>query len=169
MTLASVRLTEPSAADVEEFNRRYAGRAVCQITLVGEPKGKGRPRFTRLGRAYTPAKTRSYEAALRYAAQEAMDGRPPFEGPLRLEVTAWLPIPTSWSGKKQKQAAAGELRPTTRPDFDNYLKALDALNEVVWRDDAQVVTQSFAKFYSVQPKLVVIVETLHAAQATAAN
>jgi Holliday junction resolvase RusA-like endonuclease len=142
--------------------RQDAEEAVMiRIELVGEPKGKGRPRFMRAtGHTYTPEATRSYEAALRYAAQEAMAGRPLLGGALWLDVAAWVPIPASWSGRRQRQAAAGLIRPTTRPDFDNYLKALDALNKVVWRDDAQIVTQSFSKFYSTQPKLVVLVETL---------
>ena len=130
-----------------------------RIELAGAPQGKGRPRFARVtGHTYTPAATRSYEAALRYAAQEAMAGQPPLEGALQLWVTVWVPIPASWSRKRQDQAKTHIIRPTTRPDFDNYLKTLDALNNIVWHDDAQVVAQSFDKYYSVQPKLVVIVE-----------
>jgi Holliday junction resolvase RusA-like endonuclease len=67
-------------------------------------------------RAYSPAKTRKYESALQYAAQQAMDGKPLLTGALSMSVVVTLPIPTSWSQKKQKQAAAGELKPTKRPD-----------------------------------------------------
>jgi Holliday junction resolvase RusA-like endonuclease len=130
-----------------------------RIELVCAPQGKGRPRFSRkTGVAFTPAKTRSYEAALRYAAQEAMAGRVPLEGALRLEVHVEVPIPASWSKKRQQQAAAGLIRPTTRPDIDNYIKAADALNEVVWRDDSQIVSIDARKFYSTRPRLVMIAE-----------
>ena len=47
------------------------------INFAGEPVAKGRPRFASIGgkpRAFTPAKTRKYESALQYAAQQAMDG-----------------------------------------------------------------------------------------------
>lgn len=132
-----------------------------RIELAGEPRGKGRPRFTRAGIAYTPEKTRSYEAALRLAAQDAMAGRAPFTGPLRLTVEAFMPIPASWSGKQQRLAASGQRRPTGRPDFDNLLKPLDALNKVVWADDAQVVDVRCVKLYSARPRLVVTIE--HAA------
>ena len=37
----------------------------------GMPQGKARPRFTRQGRAYTPKKTRDYEAALASAGKAA--------------------------------------------------------------------------------------------------
>lgn len=123
------------------------------IELPGEPKGKGRPRFTRAGIAYTPSKTRSYEASLAWTAAAAMKGAKPLEGPLTLTVEAHMPIPASWSGKRQRMAAAGDIRPTTRPDYDNILKALDALNRIVWRDDAQVVDMRCVKRYAERPLL----------------
>jgi Holliday junction resolvase RusA-like endonuclease len=133
--------------------------AAVQIELAGEPRGKGRPRFSRKsGVAYTPAETRNYEAALRIAAQDAMAGRAPLEGPLSVTVAVYVPIPASWSKKRRAQAAAGQIRPTTRPDYDNYLKMLDALNTVVWHDDSQVVSQGFAKVYSDRPRFSVSVE-----------
>lgn len=33
-----------------------------EFTVFGEPQGKARPRFTRMGRAYTPKKTADYES-----------------------------------------------------------------------------------------------------------
>ena len=128
------------------------------IELPGEPRGKGRPRFTRAGIAYTPAKTRSYEASLSWTAAAAMKGAKPLEGPLVLIVEAYMPIPMSWSGKRQRMAAAGDIRPTTRPDFDNIMKTLDGLNGIVWRDDAQVVDVRCVKAYSERPRLRITVE-----------
>lgn len=122
------------------------------IELVGVPCGKGRPRFMRsTGHAYTPAKTRNYETNLRLAAQDVMAGAPPLDGPLSVTVNALFPVPQSWPKKKQAQALAGEVRPTTKPDADNLLKVLDALNEVVFRDDKQVVDARVVKSYSARP------------------
>lgn len=124
------------------------------IELAGEPKGKGRPRFVRsTGHAYTPAQTRSYESMLRLAAQEAMAGRIPIDGPVEVEVLACMPIPVSWSKRKRSDAIAGTVKPTSRPDVDNLVKMLDAFNEVVWRDDKQVVWCRVAKVYSEKPRL----------------
>lgn len=124
------------------------------IELLGEPKGKGRPRFARrTGHAYTPQKTASYEACLRHEAALAMADRPPFEGALRVQVSAYFGVPQSWSAKKRAAAFAGTIRPAKRPDLDNIAKMLDALNEVVWRDDAQVVSGLIEKFYSDRPRL----------------
>ena len=40
--------------------------------VVGEPKGKGRPRFTRSGHTYTPQATKDYERHISQAAFVAM-------------------------------------------------------------------------------------------------
>lgn len=129
------------------------------IRLAGAPMGKGRPRFVKqTGRAFTPAATRSYENSLRIAADLAMNGRDPLEGPVSVTVTAVFPIPASWSKKKQDAAAAGLLLPVVKPDADNLVKMLDAFNEIVWRDDKQVVRGLISKIYGTKPELVVTVE-----------
>jgi len=124
------------------------------IELAGTPLGKGRPRFMRrTGHAYTPEKTRNFEGNLRLAAQDIMAGRAPMEGPLCVRVEAHFPIPKSWSKTKQAGARLGAYRPTTKPDWENIAKMLDAFNEIVWRDDSQVVEGVIAKFYSDRPRL----------------
>ncbi len=126
------------------------------IELAGEPKGKGRPRFVRAtGHAYTPAETRRYESALRSTAEIIMGRAQPLDGPLNVTVEALFPIPQSWSRRQWDRAIAGAVLPTGRPDVDNILKILDALNGVVWRDDKQIVTATIRKRYSNNPALVV--------------
>lgn len=129
---------------------------LVSIRLAGEPQGKGRPRFVRqTGRVYTPAKTERYESELRLAAQDAMGRRVPYEGALAVTVRADMPIPQSWSGKKQRLAADGLLHPTKKPDADNFAKGLDALNSIVFRDDAQVVDLRVVKRYSTRPAMTI--------------
>jgi len=48
------------------------------------------------------------------AAQLAMGGRPPIEAPVRIEVLAELPIPSSWSERKKAEAITTAVRPTSR-------------------------------------------------------
>lgn len=137
------------------------------FALAGDPRGKGRPR-SRIIKArsgaqfvshYTPAVTRNYEAALQLAAQQAMAGDPLFEGPLCLTLVAVFAVPESWSEKKKRLAIEGNLRPTGKPDADNILKTVDALNKVVWTDDAQCVDVRIAKWYGPRPELEVTIET----------
>lgn len=137
------------------------------IRLAGEPRGKGRPR-ARIAKAktgaqfvtvYTDAQTRSYEALLRDAGQQAMIGRALFDGPLKVKVAAFFSVPQSWSKKKRGQALDGIVRPTGKPDVDNLLKVIDALNGIVWRDDSQIVQCFVSKSYADKPGLLIEVTT----------
>ena len=101
------------------------------ITIDGQPGAKGRARITRSGIAYTPAKTRAFESHGRMAAQIVMDGREPLAGAVTATISAVLPVPKSWAKRKIADALAGRLRPTSKPDADNYAKAaLDACNGI---------------------------------------
>jgi len=93
-----------------------------------------------------------------------MGERPPFEGPCRVELTAAFPIPVSWPKWRQQSAREGEEWATCKPDWENLAKCLDAFNELVWRDDKQVVMGTIAKIYSEKPRLVVVVEPLAVAE-----
>ncbi len=131
------------------------------ITLAGVPVGKGRPRFSRKsGHAYTPEKTRTYEDNLAYIAQAAMHGRAILEGPLWVDVAATFPVPASWSAKKRRAALDWEILPTCKPDADNLLKVLDALNEIVWHDDKQIVSATITKHYGEKASYQVVIKEL---------
>ena len=54
-------------------------------------------------------------------------------------MTATFPVPASWPKSKREAAFAGRLPHIKPPDGDNVLKNIDALNEVVWVDDKQIV------------------------------
>jgi Holliday junction resolvase RusA-like endonuclease len=139
---------------------------IVRIEVAGAPVAKGRPRLTTRGgfaRAYTPAKTQRYEDLLRLAAGLEMANRPLIEGPLFVFVEVYVPIPQSLSKRKRAEAIDGKIRPLTRPDLDNYIKVLDALNGIVWRDDAQIVMLSSSKAYAEKPRLIVTVRELEAA------
>jgi Holliday junction resolvase RusA-like endonuclease len=128
------------------------------ILVPGAPVPKGRPRVTTQGgfaRAFTPAKTRRYEDLIRLEAGRVMEGRDQLQGPLVVKVRAFMQTPQAIAKHKVKGPAseAGELRPVTKPDCDNFAKVIDALNGIVWRDDGQVVELSVSKFYSARPRL----------------
>lgn len=144
------------------------------FTVPGVPKGKGRAKSSsRIGRDprtgaarvftrhYTPEATAAYESLVKLAAAKAMGGREAYTGPIRLELAIVLPIPQSWSGVRQRRAAAGLIAPTVKPDSDNVEKAIkDGLNGVVYRDDVQVVQDSKSKVYGAVPGVKVVVTFL---------
>lgn len=134
-----------------------------EIVVEVEPKGKGRPRFTRTGHAYTPASTREYEDLIAARALEAMEGRQPIprDVPLRVTIVAVFGVPVSWPKKKRLAALQGVLRHTRKPDYDNVGKAVcDALNGIVFEDDCQIVSGEVEKVYGPEPMLKIFIEEL---------
>lgn len=139
------------------------------IRLPGVPRGKGRHRaraFTVPGKGirtqtYSDEKTRAYEGRLQDAAGAVMAGRVPLTGPLHVAIFAFMPIPASFSKRKRLDAIERRLRPTTKPDWDNIAKVCDALNKIVWGDDASVVDGFVRKFYAEVPELVIEVRAIN--------
>jgi len=132
------------------------------ITVPGEPVAKARPRFTKNGHVYTPKKTAVYEQVIGLHARAAMKGHKILTGAVRLSVTAYMPIPQSWSLKQKTKAMAGQLRHTKRPDLSNIIKSVeDALNGIVYADDAQIDRYGESrKAFSSIPRTEITVETL---------
>lgn len=133
---------------------------MIKLTVPGEPVAKARPRMTRMGRAYTPAKTVNYETLIQECFASTFPGHTPLEGALVLNVRAHFTVPASWSLKKQRQAYDGQLRPTKKPDIDNVIKCMDALNGIAWKDDSQIVTVIASKWYSYRPRVEIEIAEL---------
>lgn len=125
---------------------------MIEIVLAGAPRGKERVKTAADGHAYTPERTVSFEGRLAYAAQIAMAGRPPLDGPLELDVKMFMAVPTGKPKKWKAAALRGEIRPVVKPDWDNGGKLTDALNLIVWIDDKQIVDGRVRKFYSDRPR-----------------
>ena len=126
-----------------------------EFTVKGEPQGKGRPRFTRIGKPYTPENTASYEEKVRLAYWEQCGMEMAEAGiPLTLEITAVFGVPERFSKAVRQKMLAWEILPTKRPDADNIAKIIaDALNGVAWHDDAQVVSMAVSKVYGETPEV----------------
>lgn len=145
-----------------------AGPIFLCFELEGKPGHKARHRsrivFPKFGKAfiqqYPDPDTAAYEKTLAQYAKLLMKGRPPTTRPVALLVHSFREIPVSWSAREREEAAAGAIRPTSRPDWDNYGKITDALNEVVWHDDSQVVDGRSIKVYSDRPALRIEVREL---------
>lgn len=140
------------------------GRDAVYLEIEGEPKGKGRPRFMRVGKAvrtYTPAATRDHEKRIAKIAKDAMGERKPMTGPVIMTVVAHVGVAASWSKNARELALNGYIAPTKTPDCDNVLKLVsDALNGIVYEDDKQIISVNIRKLYSATPGIGVIVEQI---------
>lgn len=127
----------------------------------GEPVSKGRPRFTKDGPTYTPAKTRNWETAAKYIAQMKMGRRKPLAGPIRVDIRMVFAPSRSWPAWKRDYALKGFIAHTKKPDADNVQKAVkDAMNKIVYEDDSQITFGEFTKAFGLSEMVVVRVTEL---------
>lgn len=116
----------------------------------GKPQGKQRPRFSRISKTvYTPRETINYETQIALAFKAGGGRRIPEGQCVSVSVTAFFPVPKSYSKGKRKACIGGDIRPDKKPDIDNVLKVvLDALNGLAYDDDKQVIEAICRKYYT---------------------
>lgn len=131
------------------------------IRLDGVPVAWARARRNKHGAHFTAPKVARFESNLKEAAILAMRGAAPYDCGLVLDMTAYMPIPESWSQRKKEDAAKGKVHVTSKPDLDNLVKGVkDALNKVAYVDDSRVVEMHVYKHYSNKPCVIVTVRPL---------
>lgn len=125
-----------------------------------EPIPQLRPRVSSRPciRVYDPPKVKQFKRILRSLAVDQYS-RPPLIGPLSVSLTFYRPVQSSISQSERERRLSNKSKPVVKPDTDNYIKAtLDALNGVLWHDDAQIVKITGEKRYSDHPKITVSVK-----------
>jgi Holliday junction resolvase RusA-like endonuclease len=115
--------------------------------ISGTPIAKARPRGFRNKanqiRMYTPKRSKDFENAVRQRAEKVF--KKPLQGPLRLEVTFFLPRPNYLIWKTKPMPAIFHSK---KPDASNFLKSIeDALNGVAYHDDGQIAQLEISKYY----------------------
>lgn len=128
---------------------------MIEFMIPGKPRGKGRPRFSRTGHAYTDEDTREYEKLVKMMCPKEEI----FTQPVSVTVTAVMPVPKKTPEAHREQLLYGPY--PHKPDCDNVAKIiLDALNGVLWQDDAIVCQLKVLKVYGKEPCVWVRVENL---------
>jgi Holliday junction resolvase RusA-like endonuclease len=98
---------------------------------------------------YSPKRQQDYKKAVATLATVQMKkfGWQPTSLPIELHITCHYVKPKSWSAKKRNSPQFK----TGKPDIDNLAKIImDALNGVVWHDDAQIIFLTVSKDYSLK-------------------
>jgi len=142
------------------------------LTILGAPLGKGRPRLARqTGRIYTPALTREWEGAARAElASQLPPAWSPLDEPCAVYLTALFGRPARMicshtSGRcrcEERYPQDRRLPYASRPDGDNVEKLVwDTLQQAgVMRDDALVTDHGARHRYvavSEAPRVEVVV------------
>ena len=134
-----------------------------QCTIPGKPFAKQRPRASRRGRfttIYTPQETVDYENLVKYSYFQE-NGSVLLEGPLEAEIIGTFPVPASVSNKQKNLMLEGKVQHTKKPDCDNMAKiVLDALNDVAFHDDSQIVDLHIKKQYGESPNVQITIKEI---------
>lgn len=137
-----------------------------KFEVIGTPVAKGRPRVGKFG-TFTPKKTVYYENLVNYTFTQKYPLFKPLEGELKMKIIAIFEPPKSWSKKKQQEAIPciddplSAMGKTTKPDLDNIVKSItDALNGLVYKDDAQITSLLAHKVYGEKAKVIIEIEEI---------
>jgi len=119
-----------------------------KLTIPIEPVPKARGRTVRKSGktwTYTPEKTRVATEMVQWYAKEATRGEMPFvkHQPLAIDITFYVTKPKSVKREF----------PVVKPDIFNYLMLIaDALQGIVYPDDAQIIGVGGIKLYG-EPRI----------------
>lgn len=121
---------------------------IVQFCVFGEaiPQGSTKAYLNRkTGRPIVTSdnkRTKPWRENVADAAREALDGleQPMLTGAAGVRICFWRTRPKGHFGRRGNLLPSAPKHPTTKPDIDKLERAiLDALTNVVFRDDAQVV------------------------------
>lgn len=156
-TMQELSLKEKDNLEIEKEYEAYldlSNYEKIELTYYGEPKAQPRARASsNLNHFYDPGK--SFKLTISEALRAQLGNNfKPIDNEIYFTARFYKPFPKTTPKKKQVLMELGAIRPTTKPDLDNYEKLLyDALLNVLYRDDSVVVHGNCSKFFSCKPRV----------------
>lgn len=129
-----------------------------QFEVIGAPAGKSRPKFSTIHGFPQALKAKNdvlYENLVKVSfLQGKGEDYCLFDKAIKMQITAFFEIPKSFSKRKTLEATEGLIYPQKKPDADNIAKIIcDALNNVAYKDDTQIIQLTILKKYALEPKV----------------
>lgn len=148
-----------------------------KIVLYEDPEGAKRPRFRLINRnnymqmaianpsfiqVYSPNAASDNKYMHRLVDDELVQLTRYIQTPCTVELDAYIKTPSYFNSIDIFLAEIGLHRPISKPDWDNIGKKYsDMLNSNIWLDDALVISGSVNKFYSILPRIEIIINYLN--------
>jgi Holliday junction resolvase RusA-like endonuclease len=139
----------------------------ARLTIHGLPQTAGSkravPRGGRIVVFDDNPKSGGWKDTCGKVAMALMSGRKPFEQPLELRATFFMPRPGWHYGRKGTVVPRAPRHHAVKPDTTKLLRALeDGLTGQLWKDDAQIVQQFACKVFCApgEERAVVVVKVL---------
>ena len=126
---------------------------MIHFKIEGKPVPQGRPRAVRMGagvRMYDPPKSKVYKqmVAAKVRSYMKINGIQTITEPLAVHLNFYFTPPKSYSKKRIRAIEAKEELFTKKPDLDNLAKSiLDSCNNLLFKDDSQIVALTIGKHY----------------------
>ena len=126
---------------------------MIHFKIEGKPVPQGRPRAVRMGagvRMYDPPKSKAYKqmVAAKVRSYMRINGIQMITEPLAVHLNFYFKPPKSYSKKRIRAIEAKEELFTKKPDLDNLAKSiLDSCNNLLFKDDSQIVGLTIGKHY----------------------
>lgn len=109
---------------------------------------------------HDPLNVKRYKQLLGYYIRQHYTAEP-LTGPLRVTLRFYRKVQKSVSKVEHDRRVHDKKLPIVKPDVSNYVKSTeDALNGILWKDDAQIVIEQSEKHYSDNPRVEIEVEQL---------
>lgn len=131
------------------------------LTFPLKPLAKQSYRSTRTGHGYLASDVVAFRDAVKWMAVQQLPSHNLIETPISVTLRFVFQAPKSLPAALRRQISEGStsIHKSTKPDIDNLTKAIfDALNGVVWVDDALVVSLTANKWYGDRDQITVNIE-----------
>ncbi len=109
---------------------------------------------------HDPTNVKRYKQLLGYYIRQHYTAKP-ITGPLRVTLRFYRQVQKSVSRVEHDRRVHDKKLPIVKPDVSNYVKSTeDALNGILWEDDAQIVIEQSEKHYSDNQRIEIEVEQI---------
>lgn len=127
------------------------------FTIYLEPKATPRPRSGFGGRVfYVKGASDNRKRFNKFMDRENLDL---ITTPIKFTAITYFPIPKNMNKVDKILAEMGYIRPITKPDWDNVGKTYsDMIQDRLIIDDSLIVEGVVKKFYSIKPRVEIILE-----------
>lgn len=130
--------------------------------IEGIPQQQERPRAAYINKKivlYDPPNSKKYKEFLKKEIQKQEVKL--LTEPIKVKIHFFVPIPKSYTKKQHALIQENKLLPSKKPDLSNYIKLIeDAFNNILYKDDAQIIELIAKKSYSETPRIEIEVNKL---------
>lgn len=134
-----------------------------KLWIASEPVAKQSFKFTQAGIRYTPKNIKDYAGYLKWSIKSQLnDDFSLLDEPIDIKYRFIYLLPKSSTKKQKTLLMSGKtLFRDKKPDFDNLCKNVnDAMNGIIFRDDAQIVRATIEKIYGEETGVEIIISKI---------